>query len=72
MPLWKRFWLVFTVIWVVVTALQAVTILAIGEEPPEKAVRPIVLALVVPALAYLLIWGWVRLRGKSPGNEKGS
>ena len=62
MALWKRLWILFTVIWVVVTGLQAVTILAVGEEPPEKALRPIALALVVPALAYLLMWGWIRLR----------
>ena len=62
MALWKRLWILFTVIWVVVTGLQAATILAVGEEPPEKAVRPLVLAVVVPAVLYLLIWGWVRLR----------
>ncbi len=66
MALWKRLWLLFTVIWVVVLALQAGTILAVGEEPPEKAIRPIVLAVVVPPLLYLLLWGWRRLRG---GND---
>lgn len=65
MALWKRLWLLFTVIWVVVLALQVVTILAVGEEPPEKALRPILLALVVPALLYLVLWAWVRLRGRS-------
>lgn len=64
MALWKRLWILFTVIWVVVTVLQAATILAVGEEPPEKALRPIVLALIVPLVAYLLLWGWMRLRGK--------
>ncbi len=65
MALWKRLWLLFTVIWVVVLALQVGTILAVGEEPPEKAVRPAVLAIVVPPLLYLLLWGWRRLRGRN-------
>lgn len=64
MALWKRLWLLFTVIWVVVIGLQVATILAVGEEPPEKAVRPILLGIAVPALLYLLLWGWMRLREK--------
>ena len=63
MPLWKRLWLLFTVIWVVVAALNVATILAFSEEP-EKAWRPIVLALAVPAAAYLLAWLWFRWRTK--------
>ena len=59
---WKKLWLLFTVIWVVVTGLQAVTILAVGEEPPEKAWRPLLLMVVVPALLYLIgfVWQWLR------------
>jgi hypothetical protein len=59
---WKKLWLLFTVIWVVVLLLQIGTILAVGEEPPEKAVRPLILAVIVPAVLYLLLWGWARLR----------
>jgi hypothetical protein len=62
MALWKRLWLLFTVIWVVVLLLQVGTILAVGEEPPEKAVRPIVLALAAPLVLYLALWAWARLR----------
>ena len=61
MPLWKRLWLLFAVIWLVVSALNAGTILAFSEQH-EKAVRPIVLGLGVPALAYLLAWLWDRRR----------
>lgn len=62
---WKKLWLLFAVIWVVVTGLQAVTILAVGEEPPEKAWRPLLLMVVVPALLYLIgfAWQWLR-RGR--------
>ena len=60
--MWKKLWLLFTVIWVVVLLLQIGTILAVGEEPPEKAVRPLILAVIVPAALYLLLWGWTRLR----------
>jgi hypothetical protein len=59
---WKKLWLLFTVIWVVVTGLQAVTILAVGEEPPEKAWRPLLLMVIVPALLYLIGLGWQWLR----------
>ncbi len=66
--LWKKLWLLFTVIWVVVSGLNAGTILAFSEEP-EKALRPIVLGIVVPALLYLLGWGWQRLRRKPQGSD---
>lgn len=64
MALWKKLWLLFTVIWLVVALLQVATILGVGEEPPEKIVRPIVFGVAVPALLYLLLWSWVRWRGK--------
>jgi hypothetical protein len=64
-PLWKKLWLLFTVIWVVVSALNAGTILAFSEEP-EKAVQPIVLGIAVPAVLYLILWGWQRLRRRPP------
>jgi len=49
---------------VVVSSLNAVTILAFSEEH-EKALRPILLGVAVPAVAYLLAWGWFRLRQKN-------
>jgi len=54
---WKKLWLLFTVIWVVVSGLNAATILAFSEEQ-EKAWRPIALGVAVPALLYLLGLGW--------------
>lgn len=66
---WRKLWLLFTVIWVVITALQAVTIVAVGEEPAEKAGRPLVLLFVVPAVLYLLGLGWQWLRRKRPSGS---
>ena len=66
MPLWKKLWLLFTVIWLVVSALNAGTILAFSEQQ-EKAFRPIVIGLGVPALAYLLAWLWDRRRRRGGG-----
>lgn len=63
MQLWQKLWLLFTVIWVVVSALNAGTILAFSDEH-RKALQPIVLGVAVPAVAYLLGWGWSRLRKK--------
>jgi len=64
-PLWKRLWILFTVIWVVVAALNAGTILAFSDaEESGKAVKPIIIGLVVPALLYLVLLLWQRLRRK--------
>jgi hypothetical protein len=63
MRLWKRLWLLFTVIWVVVSGLNAGTILAFSEEH-EKALRPLVLMIAVPLLLYVILAAWFRLRRK--------
>jgi len=62
MALWQKLWLLFTVISTVITVLQVGTILAIGEEPPDRVWKPILLGIAVPALLYLVLWAWVRLR----------
>jgi hypothetical protein len=64
MALWKKLWLLFTVIWVVMAALQVATILGVGEEPPEKAIRPLVLGIAVPVIVYLMLWAWTKLRSR--------
>src|SRR3989442_934088 len=53
----------------VVSALNAGAILAFSERP-EKAVRPIVLGLAVPAAAYLLAWLWDRRRRRDGGHAR--
>ena len=64
--MWRQWWLLFAVIWTVVAALQAGTILALSEEP-EKALRPLVLGFAVPAVLFLfgLLWERFRKRGQS-------
>ncbi len=69
---WKKLWVLFTVIWVVVVALQVGTILAVGEEPPEKIIRPIIFGIVVPVALYLLGLGWEFLRRKRDGKTSAS
>jgi hypothetical protein len=61
-PLWKKLWLLFAVIWVVVAALQAITILAFSPEEQDKALQPIVFGIAVPAVLYALGWAWERFR----------
>ena len=58
---WRKLWLLFTVIWVVVSGLNAATILAFSEEH-EKALRPLLLMIGVPALLYLVGLAWERWR----------
>ena len=71
MPFWKRLWLLFTVMWVVVALLQIITILAFGEDlPPAKALNPAIFAVVVPAALYLLGWLWERWRNRKPVSGK--
>ncbi len=71
MPLWKRLWLLVTVIWVVVALLNAATIYLLGE-PAERgnAVVPLAFAVLVPAVLYLLGWGWVRWRAGRTGSSE--
>ena len=59
---WKKLWLLFTVIWVVVSALNAGTILAFSPDEAEKAWRPILIGVAVPAALYALgmAWSWLR------------
>jgi hypothetical protein len=52
----------FTIIWVVVAALQAITIVAFSPEEQDKALRPIVFGIAVPAVLYALGWAWERFR----------
>ena len=65
MKLWQKLWLLFATIWVVVSALNAGTIIAFAPDEQEKAIRPLVLLVCVPALAYLLLWIWFRFRNRS-------
>jgi len=45
---WRKWWLLFTVIWVVVAGIQVVLILLTSEEP-NRALQPAILAVGVPA-----------------------
>ncbi len=65
MALWKRLWILFTVIWVVVAGLNVGTILAFSDEP-EKALKPTVVGIVVPIVLFGVLWVWQRLRAKPP------
>jgi hypothetical protein len=66
MALWKKLWLLFAIIWVVVAALQAITIVAFSPEEQDKALRPIVFGIAVPAVLYALGWAWERFRKRKP------
>jgi len=67
MRLWQKLWLLFTVIWVVVAALNVFTILAFSEGAErDKAVQPLVLGVVVPVVLYLVGFAWEKLK-KKPG-----
>lgn len=56
---WRKWWLLFSVIWAVVASMQVALILATSEEP-EKALQPALFGVAVPAALYLI--GWIRER----------
>ena len=60
--MWKKWWLLFTVIWAVVAAIQVVVILAFSPDEREKALQPAALGILVPAVLYALGWVVERLR----------
>ena len=57
MALWQKLCLLFAVVWGVVAALNAGTILLLSDEP-EKALMPAMLGVAVPAAVYFLAWLW--------------
>lgn len=61
---WKRWWLLFTVIWVVVAAIQVVTLFAFSPDEREKIWRPVLLGIGVPAILYVFGLAWEKLRKK--------
>ena len=70
MPLWKRLWLLFSVIWVVVGAINVATIAALEEDPGGKIVAPLALTLAVPVAVYLLAWAWAGWRARNDGEAQ--
>lgn len=69
MALWKRLWLLFTVIWAVVAALNVFTILVFAEGAErEKALTPLFFGFAVPAALYALGWLWERWRNSGSGS----
>ena len=73
LELWQKLWLLFTVIWVVVSGLNAVTIYLFAEGlEREKVWRPAILAVAVPAVVYLLAWAWHFLRKRKSLRNGGS
>ena len=66
MPLWKKLWLLFTVLWVLVGLLHVATILALEDPVASGGLwLPVAITLVGPPIAYLLAWlaVWLRARG---------
>jgi len=63
MPLWKRFWLLFSAIWVVVSLLHALTLVTLGEDVPQDRLANLLLAaILVPAVIYGIGWAWEAFR----------
>jgi hypothetical protein len=61
---WRKWWLLFSVIWAVVAGIQVILILLTSEEP-WKAIQPALIAVGVPAALYLLGWVVEQVRRKT-------
>lgn len=64
--LWKKFWLLFTAIWVVVSLLHVLTLVTLADEVPGERLANLLLATVlVPGVLYSVgwLWAWIR-RGR--------
>jgi hypothetical protein len=73
MPLWKKFWLLFTVIWIVVAGLNVLTIIAFSDEVEHgKAVQPAFYGIGVPAALYLALWAWSRFKNRNNRKNRNS
>jgi hypothetical protein len=62
-PLWTRFWLLFTAIWVAVSLLHALTLVTLTDEDPGDRLWTLLLATVlVPGALYAIgrAWEWFR------------
>ena len=69
LKLWQKFWLLFTAIWLFVSALNIGTIFAFADESEwGKVTRPAILAVAIPAVLYLLGLGWQAWKRRS-GSE---
>lgn len=67
-PLWKRFWLLFTAIWVAVSLLHALTLATLSDEVPGDRLATLLLAMVlVPAALYGFGRAWEWVDGKRRG-----
>lgn len=68
MPMWKKFWLLFSAIWVFVCVLSVVTILAVGDATEHpNAITPGLMAVFGPMFAYGVAWSvawWRRRAGR--------
>lgn len=68
---WRKWWLLFAVIWFVIAALQVFTILAFSVDERDKALQPALYGVGVPAVAYLIGWLWEFIsRRRSPPTRK--
>ncbi len=61
--LWQRFWLLFSVLWIVVAALNIVTLLVLEEKVPEERLETLLLvAVLVPAVLFGIGRVWQAFR----------
>lgn len=65
MPMWKRFWILFTGIWLLVSLMSVATVLAFGERMTlEGVLQLLAVAILPPAVLYAAgsLRDWLRRR----------
>jgi len=69
MPIWKRFWTLFTAIWLIIALLNMTTVFAFGEKiDAAKLLQQLAVVVLVPAALYAIgmLRDRLRKRGRQP------
>ena len=69
MPVWKRFWILFTAIWLLIAFMNIATVFAFGEKfDAARLLQQLAVVVFVPAVLYAVgaLRDYLRKRGRQP------
>ncbi len=69
MPIWKRFWILFTAIWLLIALMNMATVFVFAEKvDAARLLQQVIVVVLVPAALYAVgaLRDHVRRRGRPP------
>jgi len=72
MPVWKRFWILFSAIWLLIALMNVATVFAFGEKVDvAKLQQQLAVVVLVPAALYAIgmLRDRLRKRGRPPATK---